>query len=125
MEMTPGFDNRRFQRAPFKRPVKSKTSHVAIYAGNLAQDISQGGMRINSNEFVAVGSHVILQIQLESQTRVLDFNAKVVWVKELPYSDGFQLGLEFAEEAVFEKLKVAQFVVKRKEEGTSEPEGLY
>lgn len=108
-----GFHNREFSRVPFKRPVKCKTSNVEIYAGHLAQDISQGGMCIKSNEFVPVGSRVIVQVQFDHQGRLLDLEAKVVWTRELPYANGFQLGLEFVEGDLFKKGKIAQFVVKK------------
>ncbi|MBF0388106.1 MAG: PilZ domain-containing protein [Candidatus Omnitrophica bacterium] len=107
-----GFDHRKFKRVPFKRPVKSKMINVEIYAGNLAYDISQGGIRINSSEFVAKGAHVILQVQLDMQGRLLELAGEVVWIRELPYSGGFQLGLQFNEGDSFEKCKIAQFVEK-------------
>ncbi|MEI6438209.1 MAG: PilZ domain-containing protein [Candidatus Omnitrophota bacterium] len=110
-----GFDNRKFQRAVFRHPVKYKTSSVEIYAGHLAQDISMGGMRINSNEFVPIGTRVILQVQLKVQEKLLDLEAKVVWVKQSPFSEGYQLGLEFVGGSAFERLKIAEVVVKPKQ----------
>ena len=107
-----GSDNRRFQRAIFKRPVKCKTSEVEIFAGHLAQDISQGGMRVHANAFVPVNARVVLQVQLDPQAKLLEMEAKVVWVKEMSYGNGFQLGLEFTTDTSFEQAKIARFVVK-------------
>lgn len=116
--MTPGgYDLRKFQRAPFRRPVRYKQMNAGVFGGHLAQDISVGGMRLNSNEFVPVGVRVVLQVQFEAQGRLLDMEAKVVWTRELPQMNGFQLGLEFVEGNVFERSTLAQSMSKLIREG--------
>ncbi|MBF0595032.1 MAG: PilZ domain-containing protein [Candidatus Omnitrophica bacterium] len=109
-----GHDNRKYPRAVFKRSIKYKTTSVEAFSGQLSHDISQGGIRINSNDFVPLNSSLTVQFQLEDLGRLFDLQGKVVWVRHLPYSDGYQVGVEFTGDASFQQWKIAQFVFNAK-----------
>ncbi len=112
MDLKRSTDKRRFHRAPFKRPIKLNMVRGDMLAIHVAQDISQGGIRVNVRQFLPLGTHVDVQVQIEDMGRMSELEARVVWVKELPYSEMYQVGIEFMEGAVFHKLKIAQYVAE-------------
>lgn len=105
-----GTEQRRFKRVPFQRPVRYKPKDVALFSSHSAQDISQGGLRINSGSFVPVGTVLSLQVKLADESPILDMYAKVVWVKYVPHLEMYQLGLEFAGDSSYGQWKISHHV---------------
>ncbi len=93
---TKTIDVRRFKRVFFKRPVKVKPQGQEVFEGNLAQDLSQGGVRVFASEFVPLNSLVTVQVQLKDASKVLELQGRVAWVRFNPFSEDYQIGLEFA-----------------------------
>lgn len=108
-------DKRKYPRASFRKPVKYHSTTSGVFEGQLAQDLSEGGIRINTCEFLALGSVIYVQIQLAELDQVFDLDGKVVWVRELEHMDGYQLGIEFTGGRFFEKWKIAQYVYRTQE----------
>ena len=73
------------------RPIKP-------FGGCLSWDLSEGGIRFRSDEFIPLNIDLSLQFTLGPQTP-LGLEAKVVWVQKCPHSEYFFLGLEFKETA--------------------------
>ncbi|MBF0123041.1 MAG: PilZ domain-containing protein [Candidatus Omnitrophica bacterium] len=109
-----GTEQRRFPRTPFQRPVRFKPKDGAIFLSHSAQDISQGGIRVNSDGFVPLGTILTLQIKLADEGILLDMRGKVVWVKYVPHLDMYQLGLEFFGDSSYGRWKIAHHIVKTK-----------
>ncbi|MFH1190812.1 MAG: PilZ domain-containing protein [Candidatus Omnitrophota bacterium] len=61
----------------------------------LTKDISQRGLRFLTHEFISKGS--CLKIQISFPKTLFSFEALVrcVWVREMPFSDDFEVGVEF------------------------------
>ena len=66
----------------------------STFGGCLAYDLSEGGVRFRSNDFIPLNTEMSLKFQLESDSQV-DLKAKVVWVRQIPHSEIFQVGLKF------------------------------
>jgi Tfp pilus assembly protein PilZ len=115
MDIRSGSDHRQFNRAPFNRAVKFTMDTQAVMARQLARDISQGGIRVNSNEFVALGSIVKVFVQLQDQGRQWGLNGKVVWVRYVPRFQVYELGLQFLEEAPIGRRDIALYVDRNQE----------
>ena len=103
-------EQRRFPRAAFRRSVRFRPLDDALFSGQLAQDISQGGLRFTSSAFIPLGTQIKMQIKLEEEGRVLEVMGKVVWEKYLPHKDMFQLGLEFTGDASYVQWNIARYV---------------
>ncbi|MFH0754751.1 MAG: PilZ domain-containing protein [Candidatus Omnitrophota bacterium] len=103
-------DTRRYRRVTFKRSVKVSRLSRDVFDGNLSQDISQGGLRIFSTDFLPLHTLVTVRVQLRDEARVLEFPAKVVWVRVQPLSENFQIGLEFLDDQLRPNEEVARFV---------------
>jgi len=76
-----------FYRAP---RIVSPKRHVS--------DLSLGGVRIYSDEWLAVGGHLELEFYLPDGTTV-EARAKVAWLKEMPEEAEaiYDVGMEFVE----------------------------
>ena len=106
-----GVEQRRFPRVPFQRGVRFRSQDTDLFCGQAARDISQGGIRINSESFIPAGSTVMLQIQLEGEGRLINLSGRVAWARFLSSLDKFQIGIEFSSDIGFGQWKIARYVV--------------
>ncbi|HLF18177.1 MAG TPA: PilZ domain-containing protein [Candidatus Omnitrophota bacterium] len=88
-------DNRRvYPRMRFKDAVRFEQKDQAQFGGSVALDLSSSGLRMRFNDYVPVGTELVLQIHLNEE-KIVECMGKVVWVTKYPYSDHYQAGLEF------------------------------
>ncbi len=90
-------EKRRFPRASFRDAVSYHTGDISGFGGCLAYDISEGGIKVNFNDFIPVHSEMVLQMKLNKIAKVVETKARVVWVQQVAYSDRYQMGLQFTE----------------------------
>ena len=88
-------EKRQDVRVIFKKPVQFQLRNSGKLEGCLGQDIAQGGMRINVEDFVAVNSEMRIQIKLRNY--IEDIIGHVQWVIKVPHADRYQIGLKFDE----------------------------
>jgi Tfp pilus assembly protein PilZ len=106
-----GSENRKYPRVSFKRAVKFKRITADSYCGELAQDLSEGGIRVRSNVFISVGEQVSLGIQLKDSDQVVEVIGRVKWVRFNPHSEMYQLGVEFDDaETVYSRSRINRFI---------------
>lgn len=65
--------------------------------GSLGKDISQGGVQIRVQQFLPLRSIVNLKIHLTNPSRTVPVKGLVVWVREVPESEVFDIGIQFME----------------------------
>jgi len=90
-------NKRQYPRFPFKEPVDYQMKEDGAGAGALADDISRGGVRIRVQKFLPLGSILQLKIHMSQPVRVFQVKGRVVWVRELPHSDCYDIGIKFLE----------------------------
>ncbi len=90
-------DQRRFRRVPFREALGMETGAFEHFQGTTAYDLSAGGVRIRSEQFIALGTPMRVKFQLENG-EVVVLNGKVVWIQKEPQGEYYQLGLEFQED---------------------------
>lgn len=103
-------DSRQYMRVPFKRAVRFHVADSDCCFDHVAQDLSQGGLRFISSEFFPVKSQVVVRIQLEDCSKVMDVEGRVVWVRYNPLAEVYQMGLEFMDGEAFERGAIGSFV---------------
>ena len=108
--MSRNMEGRRFTRIPFKRAVRFSMGNSQRSDSHIAQDLSQGGLRMLSSEFIPVQSLVSIQIQLKDREKVMDVQGRVVWVRYNPMTETYQMGLEFADNAAFQRAMISEFI---------------
>ena len=104
-----GTEGRKYPRVPFKKGVKCQLQGVEASTGELAQDLSEGGIRIRSNEFIPVGQEISVGIQLKDSDEVIEVIGRVVWVRFVPYTEVYQLGIEFNQDATYPRARIGRF----------------
>lgn len=90
-------EKRRFRRVRFADPINYHSKDVSDFGGCLACDISEGGVKINFNDFIPINTEMVLQMKLSSIPKVVNVTGRVVWLQQIPYSDRYQVGLQFNE----------------------------
>lgn len=66
-------------------------------AHDASRDISAGGIRFHTQEFVPLHSVLRVTIKLEHNLQRINAVAKVVWVKEMFGDGNYEVGAEFVE----------------------------
>ncbi|MBI3323397.1 MAG: PilZ domain-containing protein [Candidatus Omnitrophica bacterium] len=66
-------------------------------AGSLSRDLSAGGVRLTTSRFLARDSRLVLLFAPRGVGRQLRAVARVIWVRERPFSEFWDCGLEFVE----------------------------
>ena len=87
-------NNRQYPRFPFRESVAYQTGD-APSSGSLAGDISEGGVRLTVNEFIPLNTVISLNIRLSDPARVVPAQGRVVWVREDPDGERFDVGIQF------------------------------
>lgn len=98
-------NRRHYRRVECRNSVRFKLKGSAEPSGCLAQDISDGGIKINLNDFVPLNSEINVEVQLAAQ-RIVDCVAKIVWIEKMPFMDRYQAGLEFDDERIEKEAKL-------------------
>ena len=79
------------------------SSRVAVHLRSLerihasdgaACDIGEGGLRVMIEQFSPVNSKVTLQFQLNILQEVIELVAQIMWIRQIPYSDRYYVGLK-------------------------------
>ncbi len=89
-------EQRRFRRILFREALGFGTGSSDELNGTTAYDLSSGGVRIRSEQFMSLGTPIRLRLQL-AENEVVDMTGKVVWVQKEPFGEYYQLGVEFEE----------------------------
>lgn len=92
-----GRDKRRFPRLPFKEAVKFQTGEFSSPDGSLSKDLSRGGICLTVNEFIPVKGEVIVYLQEHKEAQIVELRGIVAWVKILPESERYLIGVEFCD----------------------------
>ena len=91
-------DKRQYLRLSFNESVAYQTTGETPLSGGLSSDISQGGVRIRIQEFIPLRAVVHLKIHFTNPMRTVPVKGQVVWVRELPHSQVYDVGVRFLEE---------------------------
>jgi len=99
--MTPIEEKRVFKRFQIHAPVRFQVRGESEANNTTSDNISSGGMSINSDHFVAPETNLTVEINILS--RVLTTIARVAWASPVPHSNRHRLGLEFIEFSPIER----------------------
>ena len=104
-------ERRRFKRIFHGEPIQFSSKNAPEPMGSLSRDLSSGGIQLSLNDFVPLGTEMELKVTLRTGA-VLDCQGKVVWVRQVPFSDRYQAGLEFIAEQMdlVSRNKIHQYI---------------
>lgn len=113
--MEPQFPNstekRRFPRIDSSLPLRYKNLRVAtIPMGSLTKDISEGGVRFKTNEFISLACRLVVEITLPTVTKPIKAISKVAWIKKLSSGEQYELGNQFLEISKEDRALITDYV---------------
>ena len=95
---TSNSEKRKFVRVPYREPVHyTAMGGPDGFGGCVAYDISEGGLKLKLNDFIPLNAEIHLSVTLgpTTSTRTFALNGRVVWVQRVPFSEWYQVGVEF------------------------------
>lgn len=104
-------DKRKFPRAVFRESIEYRHSENPSLNGSVGYDLSEGGVRFRTEEFLAHESEVVIRLQLKAE-REATLLARVVWAQKVPYGDSYHVGCEFLDsrDNVFPRFVIKNFL---------------
>lgn len=104
-------DKRKSQRFNFREAVQHRFPEKSSLIGSLGFDLSEGGVRFRTEDFIPVQAEVVVNLQLEAE-RETALAARVVWIQRIPHGENYHVGCEFLEnrENIFPKLILKNFL---------------
>ena len=86
-------DKRNFPRLKAFFPIQYKVKKK--FEGALSKDVSGGGIRFVTEEFIAPNTKLTLQLSLPDIAKPVIVVGRAAWIEKLPHSDKYSVGVEF------------------------------
>jgi len=90
-------ERRRCVRIPENLPIVYEVVPGQTRKEYVTKDISQIGMRFLVNEFIPKESRLRIKISFHGTLFNLETWVKCVWIRKMPYSDRYEIGVEFVD----------------------------
>ena len=105
-------EKRRHPRAEFNLPLSYKNLRSAGQPpiGSTSSNISEGGIRFKTNEFISLACRMVLEITLPTTPKPIKAISKVAWIKKLPTSNFYEIGNQFLEISKEDRAHIMEFV---------------
>jgi len=92
-------NQRQFPRIDFAEPVEYRLNEGIPASGSLGYNISEGGVRLRTDQFIPLNADMVLNFRLNSDAP-LSVPGKVVWVQKVPHAESYQVGVQFDDSAL-------------------------
>ena len=105
-------ERRRYFRTETNMPLKYKNLRNVgkVPIGSLTKDISEGGVRFKTTEFVSLACRLVLEINLPTNPKPIKAISKVAWIRKIQAGDSYELGNQFLEITKEDKSRIMDFV---------------
>ena len=105
-------EKRRHPRVESNLPVQYRNLKKAavLPTGSLSTNISEGGVRFKSNEFISLACRLVLEITLPTASRPIKAISKVAWIRKLPSGEAYELGNQFIDMTKEDKEHIIEFI---------------
>ncbi|MFH1847792.1 MAG: PilZ domain-containing protein [Candidatus Omnitrophota bacterium] len=105
-------ERRKSPRASISIPVGYKKLREAPKAakGSLTKDVSTGGIRFVTDEFLSLTARLVLTIELPIPSRSVSAVCRVAWIKKLPLADRYEIGNQFLEMSRDDKERLEEYL---------------
>jgi c-di-GMP-binding flagellar brake protein YcgR len=88
-------EQRRYVRIPVSLQIAYELLPADSIKQNLTKNISQGGIRFFTHEFIPKGARLRIRISFPKTLFSFEALVKCVWITEMPYGEEFEVGVEF------------------------------
>jgi Tfp pilus assembly protein PilZ len=90
-------ERRQTERVDSRCPLRYQFKGQPNFYETVTRDISEGGLRFITNQFIPAFAELFLEFSLRSSMEPVQAAAKVSWVQKVPHSDQYQVGAHFTE----------------------------
>ncbi len=101
-------EKRKFPRINAKFPIRYQIKRGGFFASALTDNVSLAGARLNVDRFFPQG--INLNLELNILSKVINSVGKVIWVKALPDSKRYQMGVEFIDINSQDKILLSDYI---------------
>ena len=122
--MNDNADKRKYPRVQTHIPVRfRKLRDGAAVTGesSISKNLSEGGIRFRTNEFISMACRLILELDIPMLTKPVKAISKVAWIKKTEAGNDYEVGNQFLEISKKDKELVSQYVDSMSQ--YNEPEG--
>lgn len=113
MEESTGTEKRKSRRIKTHIPVRYRTLRGrpgVVGASSITKDLSEGGIRFRTAEFIAMSCRLILELDIPMFTKPIKAISKVAWLRKLPSGEDYDVGNQFLEMSKENKKLVSEYV---------------
>jgi c-di-GMP-binding flagellar brake protein YcgR len=104
-------EKRRFQRMNSNLPLRYKNLKTAtVPMGSITKDISEGGIRFKTNEFISLACRLVVEITLPMAPKPIKAISKVAWIRKLSSGEQYELGNQFLEISKEDRTLITDYV---------------
>ncbi len=79
----------------------------------LTKDISPGGVRLMTNILLPVGSLIKMELALSKRRKLIQATGKICWSRSIYSEELFEMGVEFTEIALEDKMALLEHTYKQ------------
>ncbi|UCH12597.1 MAG: PilZ domain-containing protein [Candidatus Omnitrophota bacterium] len=107
-------ERRRFGRINARVPLQFKDIQrpIEIYNGTLTKDVSEGGVRFTSNDFLSIFTRLFVEVSVPSFSRPVKAISKVAWIQKQPRGSQYMVGLQFLDMTEEDRKHLAAFIAR-------------
>ena len=103
-------DKRKFNRILESAEITYRSLSKVKTKGTLSKDISKGGLKFIVREFIPKDSMLKIKINLKKIPLSFETTGKVKWIRRIPNSERFDIGVEFVEIARSVLIHLEQYI---------------
>jgi len=104
-------EKRKWQRVDIRIPLQYKELRSSKSPkGTLTKNISAGGVKFYSNNFISLACRMVVEVTLPSVSRPIRAISKVAWIKKLPTGDDYEVGNQFLDMSRDDKRVISDYV---------------
>ena len=77
---------------------------------SITKNLSQGGIRFRTNEFISMACRLIVELDVPMFTKPIKAISKVAWIKKAAAGDDYEVGNQFLEMSKKDKELISEYV---------------
>ncbi|MBD3426869.1 MAG: hypothetical protein GF409_06520 [Candidatus Omnitrophica bacterium] len=79
-------------------------------SSSLTKNLSQGGLRFRTGEFISMACRLILELDIPMLTKPVKAISKVAWIRKSAEGDDYEVGNQFLEMSKKDKELISEYV---------------
>lgn len=106
-------EKRKYPRVSANIPVKYRKlggAAGALGTGTIIKNLSEGGVRFKTNEFISMACRLVLEMDVPPLTSPVKAISKVAWIRKAPAGSDFEIGNQFLEMSRSDKKIVSDYI---------------